>query len=577
MQKSNEFPNIDGTWTDKVWENIPITTDFIQTEPVENAKPTFRTEVKMYYSDDALFIAAYCYDDEPENILRQVGNRDDELNADHFRISIDPYDNQQDFTTFQVTASGVQSDWKNSDGNFNAVWESAVSIKENGWVVEIKIPYSALRFSKNEEQQWAIQMYRNIKRLQEEVIWSPTKLSASNYMNYFGKATGIKNIDPPLRLSLTPFIGLLLQSAPNENNDREFNHLISGGADLKYGITASFTLDATLLPDFSQVQSDDFINNLSAFEQTFDEQRAFFQEGVDLFNKADLFYSRRIGAGVLYPNAGYNAEGDSAVVVSSPSKSRLLNALKVSGRTKKNIGIGIFNAIEARSYAKLKTEEGDEFKVQNDPLSNYNIVVMDKIFPKNKNIYAINTNVSRSDGARNGNVTAIGFSANFKDDQYNFRGSTSYSVINEKIDSVKLKRGYQYILDFDKTSGRFRYGWRTEAVSENYDKNDLGVIFQRNFYQHGWSMNYILFEPYGKIRDLFTQLFVSVRQHKPTGELSAVFFNLQANTTFDKQFLSFFTSMNTSLYEEKDFYAARTEGQGLSETAICQFQCRHFH
>jgi hypothetical protein len=569
IHKQLKTPVIDGEWTDEVWQQTEITSDFTQTIPVENAPPSFPTEVKIFYDDNAIYIAAYCYDDEPELILKQLGNRDDNLNADYFRIAIDPYDKQQDFTSFQVTASGVQSDFRYSDGNFNAVWESAVSIKEDGWLVEMKIPYSALRFPKMDIQQWGMQMYRQIRRYREEDVWSPVDREGANFINYFGKLTEIKDINPPLRLSITPFLNLELKSAPNDFQSREFDWLVTGGADLKYGLNESFTLDMTLLPDFSQVQSDDNINNLSAFEVIFNEQRPFFQEGIDLFNRADLFYSRRIGSSVRQPflaNQLTGTQGDSTItVLSNPEKSKLLNAFKITGRTKKSFGVGIFNAIEGRSYAKLNVAyEGNEtpFKVQTDPLSNYNIIVLDKNFKNNKSIYAINTNVTRSDGYRNGNVSALGFSANFLENNYNVRGSASYSVVNEKQDSVmQRKMGYQYIFDFDKLSGNFKWGWRTEAISKDYDKNDLGFIFQTNYFQHGVSMNYDIYEPFGLVRDLYTRMFISVRQDMPTGQLTKVDLSFGLNTTFAERFLSFYMGANASMFEEMDFYEARTEGQ----------------
>ncbi|MCP4124765.1 MAG: carbohydrate binding family 9 domain-containing protein [Bacteroidetes bacterium] len=571
IQKLQTVPDIDGDWNDEVWSGIEATGEFLQSEPVEGAPPSFKTEVKMFYTDNAFFLAAYCYDPEPEKILKQLGTRDDDLNADNFRIALDPYDAQQDFTSFWLTASGVQGDFKNSDRNFNAVWESAVDIKEDGWVVEMKIPYSAIRFPKEANQQWSLQIYRHIRRLQEDVEWSPTKQENVNFMDYFGKVTDIKDIDPPLRLSLTPYLNLQLKTEPNENGNREFDWLISGGADLKYGINESFTIDMTLLPDFSQVQSDDIINNLSAFETIFDEQRTFFQEGVDLFSRGQLFYSRRIGAGVKSPNAASNSLEDGEEIVNDPEKSRLWNAFKISGRTKKDIGIGVFNAIEGRSFAEIKKAEGGTYEVQNDPLSNYNIFVLEKNFKNNRSIYGINTNVARSDGYRNGNVTGGGFSANFGDNKYNVRGSASYSVVNEKIDSTKRKTGYQYVFDFDKVSGQWRYGWRTEGISKDYDRNDMSFNFQTNYLQHGWSTNYNIYEPMKHVNYLNTLLFLNFRQHMPTGELSAAFLNLNASTTFSKSYLNIGGGLYADVYGEKDYYEARTEGQVFRRPKFINF------
>jgi len=157
IERIPDAPQIDGDWNDAIWQGIPVATDFIQLRPVVNDPPSFRTEVKFAYDDGALYIAAYCYDSQPDSILRQLGNRDDNLNADYLRISIDPYDQQQDNTSFKVYASGVQQEWRASDNSFNAVWESAVQINDDGWSVEYRIPYSAIRFPKKDIQQWTMQ------------------------------------------------------------------------------------------------------------------------------------------------------------------------------------------------------------------------------------------------------------------------------------------------------------------------------------------------------------------------------------------------------------------------------------
>lgn len=570
--KTVEAPHIDGSIDDLIWQGIPTVGQFIQSEPVENAQATFQTDVKILYTNNAIYFAAFCHDPEPDKILRQLGTRDDNLNADRFRIDIDPYDAQQDYTSFWVTASGVQGDSKFSDRNFNAVWESAVTVVEDGWIAEIKIPYSALRFPSEDEQQWSLQMYRHIRRLQEYDTWAPTKRENSNAMDYFGKLTDIRDIDPPVRLSLTPYINFNLESRPDENGDREFDWAISGGADLKYGINESFTLDMTLLPDFSQVQSDDNINNLSAFETIFDEQRTFFQEGVDLFERNELFYSRRIGSGVANPNAPYDDLGEGEEIIDNPETSKLLNAFKISGRTTRDVGIGVFNAIEGRSYATIREAEDDgTYKVQTDPLSNYNIFVLEKNFKNNRSMYGINTNVTRTDGYRNGNVAGGGFSANFANNQYNVRGHSYYSVVNEKVDGEKRKRGYRYQLDFDKVSGNWRYGWRTEGTSGNYDPNDLGVNFQTDFLQHGWSTNYNVYEPMKHVRYLNTLLFLNFRQHLPTKELSSITLNLNANTTFTKTFTSVYGGVFANVYGEKDYYEARTPGQVFRQPKFADF------
>ena len=556
-------PQIDGSWNDDVWQNAPIATDFVQLRPIENARPSFRTEVKFAYDDGALYIAAYCYDDHPDSILTQLGNRDDNLNADFIRISIDPYDQQQDNTSFRLSASGVQGEWRLSDNSFNAVWESAVQIHEDGWLAEIKIPYSAIRFPKKEDQQWTMQIKRHIRRYKEDVIWSPIDRDDDNYMNYWGKLRGFKDIDPPVRLSITPFVTMQLGSKPDDDGNQEFDWLITGGADLKYGLNESFTLDMTLLPDFSQVQSDDIINNLSAFETVFDEQRAFFQEGTDLFEKQDLFYSRRIGASVLDEDAALDVveNDEGAELLDSPEKSRLLNAFKISGRTQKGAGIGIFNAIEGRSYAEIRDSEGNIKEVRTDPLTNYNIFVLERNFENNRSMYAINTNVTRTDDFDNANVVGAGFSFNSRNNDFNLRGRSAYSIINDKVDSTENKRGYDVQMDFDRITGKFRYGYRFKIVSDDFDNNDLGLNFRTNYIEHYATADYNVNDPFWKLLELYTSYRLSINQHLSTGEISDIQLRINMWGTFKKSYISMWVGSNIGPYGTKDYYEARTDGQ----------------
>jgi len=560
-------PQIDGHWNDAIWEGIPIATDFVQLRPIENAPPTFRTEIKLAYDDGALYMAAYCYDPQPDSILRQLGNRDDGLNADFIRISIDPYDQQQDNTSFLVYASGVQSEWKASDGSFNAVWESAVQIHEDGWSAEYRIPFSAIRFPKKESQQWTMQIKRHIRRYREDDIWAPIDLDDRNYMNYWGKLKGFKDIDPPVRLSLTPFITVQLKTAPNDDDEREFDWLISGGADLKYGLNESFTLDMTLLPDFSQIQSDDIVNNLSAFETVYDEKRSFFQEGIDLFTKGNLFYSRRIGAPVLDPDAVDDAVVDSLgdKIIKEPEISRLLNAFKISGRSKNGTGIGLFNAIEGRSFAKIEEVDGDIRKIRTSPLSNYNIFVLEKNFDNNRSFYMINTNVVRTDGFDNANVLGTGFDVNLGKDNYNLFSELSFSLINDKEDVGQRSAGFKYKAEFEKIKGRFRFSAETGGITKNYDINDLGVSFRTDNMWHNARLRYNITDPIGRLLQLYNSVTIRFRERMSTGELAGTWLETNTYTTFKKSYLSLWFGTEVALYRAKDYYEARQDDRVFRE------------
>ncbi len=211
-------------------------------------------------------------------------------------------------------------------------------ITDEGWVAEIEIPYSALRFPNNDLQTWGINFAREIRRIREISSWNFVDKKIDGILNQSGVVTGIENIKPPLRLSFEPYLSTSLLKEPESNAwDFKFN----GGMDLKYGISESFTLDMTLIPDFSQVPSDDQVVNLGPFETYYSEKRQFFTEGVELFSKGDVFYSRRVGSEPMgYDDIEENYPPEN--IIENPEQTQLLNATKLSGRTSSGTGIGDF-------------------------------------------------------------------------------------------------------------------------------------------------------------------------------------------------------------------------------------------
>ena len=230
------------------------------------------------------------------------------MDPDVFAVGLDTYDDDINGYRFEVSAANVQSEIRlsqdNGDRNWDAVWDSKVSIVNDGWIVEIKIPFSAIRFPASANQQWGLQFARSIKRLNEFATWSPVNPKINGIVNQWGNVNGLNNITPPVRLTFSPYISSAIQHQPVSSDPVTYNtnYSFNGGMDVKYGINESFTLDMTLIPDFGQVQSDNVTLNLSAFETRFDEKRSFFTEGTELFNQGDrelrdgtIFYSRRVG------------------------------------------------------------------------------------------------------------------------------------------------------------------------------------------------------------------------------------------------------------------------------------------
>jgi Domain of unknown function (DUF5916)/Carbohydrate family 9 binding domain-like len=484
--KTSQAPRIDGDLNDPVWQQAPIASDFMQYAPSYGAAVSAKTEVKILYDNEALYIGAYLYDD-PSLIRKQITARDGEQqqDVDFFSVFVDTYNDQQNGFQFLVTTADVQTDSKLTptanpgfnqfgDKSWDAVWESRVQIKSDGWVVEMRIPYISLRFSKKDIQTWGLQFLRYMRRNNEQNFWNPVDPNVNGFVNQFGKYVDLKNIQPPLRLSFYPYLGSGIR-VNEKGNDLGTQWLRSGGMDVKYGINESFTLDATLIPDFGQVVSDDVINNLTPFEQKFNENRPFFTEGTELFNKAGLFYSRRIGA---LPSGYYNildtADIDPNIrILKNPSVTQLYNAIKFSGRTKEKLGIGVLNAIAAPMYATIFDQTtGAKSQIQTSPLTNYNIVVLDQALQGRSFITFTNANTIRNGNARDANVASLDVSLYDKSNTYNLRSFGRYS----KIFSSNSYDGFNTGLKLGKVSGKVQYFVQGDLKSTNYDPRDLGFI-----------------------------------------------------------------------------------------------------
>ncbi len=354
--KIDKAPTIDGVLDEDFWKNTDTAKDFFKYEPKSGGHElkNKKTTVKVAYDDEAIYFGATLYDDTPQKIPKQFTKRDKIGIVDFFLVSLNPNNDGNYDTEFFVLSTGVQADAKvnakREDYKWSAVWYSKVKYNKDSWVVEMKIPYSALRFSTNVET-WGINFYRKINYLNEFFSWNYINPEIGTYTQYAGLLTGLKNIKPPVRLSFSPYATASYSIA---NKSSIFDKSI--GLDLKYGISESFTLDATLIPDFRQTAFDDLVLNLSPFEQRYDEQRAFFTEGTELFNKGHLFYSRRIGNRPIGNRSVKRNLEDNEEIIENPSKVNMLNAVKVSGRTKKGLGIGFLMPLQKKHLQRLKIQ-----------------------------------------------------------------------------------------------------------------------------------------------------------------------------------------------------------------------------
>jgi len=557
-------PKIDGFPQDSIWQSIIPITDFRQFLPVYEADPSFRTEVKITYDDYAIYILAEMYDPNPDSILRQLGLRDDDhLNADMFSIEFDTYNNQLDAFSFLITASGVQIDWRESDETYDAVWDSEVQITGKGWIAELKIPYSALRFAGNQSQEWGMQITRTIRRYRETDQWALEMPETKNDLPYWGTLQGISNIKPPVRLSATPYLLLQAEHFPNPSTEKDISTSFGGGMDLKLGMNESYTLDMSLLPDFSQVQSDNKVKNLTAFETVYEEQRPFFKEAVDLFKKGDIFYSRRIGKTPALFYYAENELNEGEYLYKNPVQQKLVNTTKISGRNKKGLAIGVLNAITANTYAIAKNADGDERRILTDPLTNYNQLVVDQALKNNSDFYITNTNVLRDNHFRDANVTATGLTLNDRSNSYRIALSAGLSQVFISSEQNDLKqdisRGFKYGIITAKTNGNFQWSLSRSSMDNKFDANDMGLTIYNNYNNNTGSLSYNFYKPFWLLRDM-TNTISLVNQnnyttHKP--ETAKVEYNTFLTTL---NYFSMWAEAGHTFTETYDYYEPRTAG-----------------
>lgn len=494
---------INGDLSDAAWRDAPVAKNFISFEPENGVAvtPEFDTEVRILYDNEAIYIGALMHDPKPDSILKQVTKRDTyNENTDWFGFFINPYNDGLSDFNFWVTAAGTQADSRTTsekdDFSLNTVWKSAVAITDSGWVMEAKIPYSALRFPEIMSKDWGINFMRSVRRNRQVSSWSFLDISSGYRLEYqSGLLTGVQGIDPPIRLSAMPYI-----SAYVDDFDGTTSADFNAGLDLKYGINESFTLDMTLIPDFGQVAYDQQFLNLSPFENQFNENRQFFTEGTELFNIGGLLYTRRIGGAPKNIQNVDLAANDSVEI--TQQYTRLLNATKISGRTKNNLGIGILNAITDDNYT-LVTENNQSKKVLTEPMTNYNVLVLDQRINRNSSISFVNTNVMRKSAAVDANVAAL--LGSFMGKNGNYR--TNVSVYNSaRILNSSADLGYKSTFGLAKVNGNWRWATENYLVTDRFDINDLGFQQRNNQVGHYIEASYRTTQP-RKIYNKFNHTF----------------------------------------------------------------------
>ncbi|HEY3133827.1 MAG TPA: DUF5916 domain-containing protein [Gemmatimonadaceae bacterium] len=388
---------IDGKLDEAAWSKATPITELKQQQPREGALASQRTEVRILYDERALYVGTRLYDSLGARGIRAPVSRRDQLldsngnngsfnslTTDKLIVILDPYHNKIDQAWFEVNPGGVRGDQFNGDPSWDPIWEAATRVDSLGWTAEIRIPYSQLRFSRDSLQTWGLQIWRYTDRLHEQDMWSFRKLSEAGGAAYFGSLTGLVIGPQPRQLEVLPYVESREQfkfAKPGDPYHSSSYGRVSAGADIKYLLTSSLALDATVNPDFGQVEVDPATINLSAYETYYQEKRPFFVAGSSAFDfgnfscffcsntsSLDVFYSRRIGR----PPQLNPYVSDVAAFADVPDNTTILGAGKITGRTSAGYTIGLLDAVTSRETARYVTApNAPEQTQQVEPLTNY--------------------------------------------------------------------------------------------------------------------------------------------------------------------------------------------------------------
>jgi hypothetical protein len=536
------LPKIDGVLDDEIWTQGAWQGDFTQQQPYGGANGSESTFVKVLYDKSNLYVAIICQDDEPEKI-RDFFDRRDALSGDMTGIAIDSYHDNRTAFEFNLSAAGQKMDLKHMgdykwDFNWDAVWDGATALNDSGWVAEMRIPFSQIRYANEEEHIWGMHVWRWIDRKKEEDQWQYIPLEAPAMVYLFGEMKGVKNIRGSRQVEFLPYaLGSL---EPSSDHPFGFN----GGLDAKIGISSDYTLDLTMNPDFGQVEADPSVLNLSAFEVFFEEKRPFFLEGNDIFDfeiGGDIpYYSRRIGSAPQFPDK-YNNRSISDI----PNRTTILSAAKITGKSKNGLSVGMVNGLTAGERGIATDDLGIESEIEVAPFSNYMASRLKKEFKEgNSSIGGFFSAVNRfSDdaasvallpaGAYTGGLDLI---HHWKNRNYFVEIKSIASYMSGSSDAILLKQlshnhryqrpdadhlqvdslleklsGHGGLIKAGKKGGKWKFSAEGQYRSPGLNLNDMGYIRQSDYVSDRLEVSYDMNEPTKHIKSYNVDLYHEAR------------------------------------------------------------------
>jgi len=478
--KVSKLIQLDGILDEAVWNSDPVN-GFIQRDPEEGKPSTEKTNVWVAYDEENIYVAARLYDSKPNLIDASLARRDSWIDSDWFFFYIDPYLDKKTGYFFGINPGGSIIDgiyfndsW--NDDSWDGIWESKTMRDDNGWCVEIKIPFNQLRFNSSEEMTWGINFQRQIKRNNERSYYVMVPKGEGGFVSHFAELEGLNGIESKQRLEIFPYLVQKAQYLAHDSDDPFYKgnqYKTSIGADIKFGIGSNINVDLTINPDFGQVEVDPAVINLSAFETYFPEKRPFFIEGDNIFgfgyggannnwsfnfNTPTLFYSRRVGRSPR-GNVSDNDYSD------YPSVTRILGAAKLTGKIDPTWSIGAVSAVTERAYATLSLD-GEQWNEEVEPLTHYGVFRTQKEFNEGaQGLGMIFTSVNRNlqtdilkeqMGSQSYTFGFDGWTALDEEENYVITGTVigSYAAGSKEYMTSLQERPYRYFQRPDATYAR---------------------------------------------------------------------------------------------------------------------------
>ncbi len=540
LRLSGETPAVDGVLDEADWASATVARNFVVFEPNEGEPASQRTEARVLYGDAALYVGIRAFDEAPDSIVSRLARRDERPHSDWLDVAIDSYHDRRTAFRFSVNPAGVKVDAyffddTNEDTSWDAVWDVATTMDEEGWTAEFRIPYSQLRFNGADRQTWGINFGRVVARHLEQSLWAPVSRGDGAMVSRFGDLEGLHDLSPPRRLEVLPYSLVRLESLSGAAEDpfhdpRDFSYAIGG--DVKYGLTTDITLDLTINPDFGQVEADPAQVNLTAFESFFAERRPFFVEGANIFSFSfspgddgggeNLFYSRRIGRAP-------RGRVSSRLYADSPDRTRIASAVKLSGKTQTGWSVGLLHALTTREKA-YRADGSNLLEPQVvEPLAHYGVGRLSKDFRDGKSaVGVISTWTVRNGAAADELALHKGAYTAGLDGRHRFgadrfllsgyligttvRGSEQAIARTQRAPARYFQRPDAGHTDFDpeRTSlngwsgaatfakisgGFFRYASGVMARSPGFETNDAGFMREADFWSPWVWVGYNRYKP----------------------------------------------------------------------------------